>query len=372
MRWLELLVTGLYTFAITGSASAVAEISAARMMPMLLFGAVSGAISESVNRKYILLGGLCVSTLTAGTLAALAAGGGLQLWHIAVGGFVSGTVWSSEMATRRRMIGEVAGPQRVARAIALDSVTNAGTRMAGPVLGGIIFELWGITGAYCFSALAQLTCVLIVAGLVYAQETRPLELGRIPTDILAGLRAAGKQPIIWMVFVVTVIVNMFAFSYTSLVAPIGSDQFSVSPALVGLLAGAEPLGGIVGGAVLAAGAVQLGSKSVFIGGSAVFFLSLIAMSLLPFYWLALLVLFFGGLGTAGFSNMQSTLILTEAPADMRSRLLGIVTVCIGTGPLGVLAAGFLANRLGPSGAVLAMASFGLCAVLLTATRVPKI
>ena len=269
------------------------------------------------------------------------------------------------------MIGEVAGPQRVARAIALDSVTNAGTRMAGPVLGGIVFELLGITGAYCLSAIAQLACVLIVSGLAYAQETRPLELGRIPTDILAGLRAAEKQPIIWMVFVVTVIVNVFAFSYTSLVAPIGSDQFGVSPALVGILAGAEPFGGIIGGAVLAAGAVQLGSKSVFIGGSAVFFLSLITMSLLPFYWLALLVLFLGGLGTAGFSNMQSTLILTEAPADMRSRLLGIVTVCIGTGPLGVLAAGFLANRLGPSGAVLAMASFGLCAVLLTATRVPK-
>jgi MFS family permease len=72
----------------------------------------------------------------------------------------------------------------------------------------------------------------------------------------------------------------------------------------------------------------------------------------------------GGFGTAGFGNMQTTLMLTEAPADMRSRLMGIVTVCIGTGPLGVLAAGALARELGPRGAILTMATLGLAATLV--------
>jgi hypothetical protein len=223
MRWLELLVAGLYAFELTGSASAVAEISAARMMPMLMFGAISGALSESLNRKHILLGGLCLSTLNAATLATLALTGDLQLWHIAAGGFVSGTIWSSEMATRRRMIGEVAGHARVVKAIALDSVTNSGTRMAGPALGGIIFQLFGISGAYCCTATVQLVCSLAIAGLIYAQEVKPVELAHIPSDIMAGLRLARQQPIIWMVFAITVIVNVFAFSYSSLIAPIGVD-----------------------------------------------------------------------------------------------------------------------------------------------------
>lgn len=42
----------------------------------------------------------------------------------------------------------------------------------------------------------------------------------------------------------------------------------------------------------------------------------------------------GGFGTAGFGNMQPSLMLTEAPPEMRSRLMGVVTMCIGTGPLG--------------------------------------
>ena len=61
--------------------------------------------------------------------------------------------------------------------------------------------------------------------------------------------------------------------------------------------------------------------------------------------------------------MQSTLMLTEAPIEMRSRLMGIVTVGIGTGPLGVLLAGAIAAELGPRGAVFVMASLGLLATL---------
>jgi MFS family permease len=92
-----------------------------------------------------------------------------------------------------------------------------------------------------------------------------------------------------------------------------------------------------------------------------FTVTLIVMALSPSYWLALAALIIGGFGTAGFGNMQSTLMLTEAPIEVRSRLMGIVTVCIGTGPLGVLLAGVLSDQIGPRGAVLAMAAAGLVA-----------
>ena len=57
--------------------------------------------------------------------------------------------------------------------------------------------------------------------------------------------------------------------------------------------------------------------------------------------------------------MQTTLILVEAPAAMRSRVMGIVTMCIGTGPLGILAVGLLSEWLGPAAAILTMTCFGL-------------
>ncbi len=39
--------------------------------------------------------------------------------------------------------------------------------------------------------------------------------------------------------------------------------------------------------------------------------------------------------------------------------MGIVTVCIGTGPVGQLAAGAISDQIGPRGAVIVLAAAGL-------------
>jgi predicted MFS family arabinose efflux permease len=272
-------------------------------------------------------------------------------------------MWATEMSTRRRMVGEVAGPHRIVPAIALDSATNAATRMIGPLLGGLAFQWLGMKGAYTLTALVQFAGAFAMSGLVHSQITRRLNLARIPAEIAEGLAFARTRPTILLVFGITIVTNAFAFSYSGLVAPLGLSAFHVSPALVGLLAAAEPLGALLGGALIAAGLLRMDRRLAFAGGAALFMTALIVMALSPSYWLAFAVLLIGGFGTAGFGNMQSTLMLTEAPPEMRSRLMGIVTVCIGTGPLGILAAGALASELGPRGAVLVMSSLGLLATI---------
>jgi MFS family permease len=368
MRWLELLATGLFAYEVTGSGLAVAVVAAARQLPQLLFGAFAGAISESVNRKHVFLGALLVPASISAILATLAATGYLALWHVVVGSLISGTMWSTEMSTRRRMVGEAAGPARIVQAIALDSTTGAATRMIGPLLGGAAFELLGMAGAYGLSAAVQFACGFAILGFVYVQETRPLALGRIATDIAVGLRYARTNALIMLVYAITIIVNAFAFCYSGLVAPIGSGEFKVSPSLVGLLAAAEPIGALAGGMLLATGLVRVDRRLAFVGGSSLFFVALVVMAISPSYWLAVAVLVIGGLGTAGFGNMQSTLMLTEAPPEMRSRLMGIVTVCIGTGPLGVLLAGVLADATSPRNAVMIMALIGLALTIALSAK----
>jgi hypothetical protein len=94
-------------------------------------------------------------------------------------------------------------------------------------------------------------------------------------------------------------------------------------------------------------------------GSFLFFAGLVAMALSPWYGLAFMLLVIGGLGTAAFSTMQTSLVLTEAPAAATSRVMGIVTMCIGTGPLGVLVIGLLADQIGAAPAILVMAGLGI-------------
>ena len=129
--------------------------------------------------------------------------------------------------------------------------------------------------------------------------------------------------------------------------------------MTGVLASAEPLGSLIGGVLLASGAVRGRPRVLMVAGSAVFLAALAVMPLIANYWAASGVLLVGGMGLALFGNMQTTLVLTGVPASVRSRQMGLITVCIGSGPLGQLLIGALAEGFGPRVAVVISAVSGL-------------
>ncbi|MBV8165720.1 MAG: hypothetical protein JO021_02930 [Alphaproteobacteria bacterium] len=90
------------------------------------------------------------------------------------------------------------------------------------------------------------------------------------------------------------------------------------------------------------------------------------MALTPWFALAFAVLVAGGVGTARYAIMQTSLVLQDAPAALRSRVMGLVTVCIGTAPLGTLSVGALSETFGPTVALITMSGIGL--VLLALVR----
>jgi MFS family permease len=368
MRWLELLVAGIFTYDATHSAFLVAVVTVARTLPMLFIGAIAGLVGEALNRKRILLTQLAVLAGSSTVLSGLALSGWLRVWHVAVAGIVTGIVWTAEMAVRRRMIGEVVASDQIVPAVAFDSLTNSVARVVGPLAGGAGFERLGLGGAYFLSAMLYLAACFVVGGLRFQQQPRPLRLHRLTADLAEGLAVARSHPAIFGVVLVSIVMNVFGFSYSALIAPIGLDGFRVSPTLVGALAAAEPIGAIAIGTALSAGWLRLDGSRALLRGSLLFLVGVAGMALSPWYGLAFMLLLMGGLGTAAFSNMQTTLILIEAPVAMRSRVMGIVTMCIGTGPLGVLAAGLLSEWLGPASAVLIMAGFGLAGLGLVWTR----
>lgn len=359
MRFTEMLAAALFTWEVTGSGFAVAVVSAMRALPMLLFGAFAGVVSDAVNRKAILQWGMVISMAASASVCALAALGVLRPWHVGVAAFIGGSVWATEMSTRRRMCGEAAGPALMGRAVALDSLTNAATRGIGPLVGGAVFAALGAVGAYAVSATCFVVAALLVPGVRHVQETRRLTLGRVPRDLAEGFAYALGDPTVRAVLLVTVVMNMFAFSYSALVAPLALVVFKVSQAASGLLAASEAFGSLLGGVVLAAVTPRGRASVLMVGGSVGFLLCAMAMTQMPAYWLACGVLVVGGIGAALFGNMQTTLVLTRVPPAVRSRQMGLITVCIGFGPLGQLLIGAVAERVGPQMAVLLSAAVGL-------------
>jgi MFS family permease len=362
MRWFEVLSAALFTLDATGSGLAVAVVTAARTLPMLLLGAFAGVMSEAVDRKRVLLIGQIVSGLAAGAIAVLAAVDIARPWHIAVAALVAGTVWSTEMSTRRRMVGECVAGALVPRALALDTATNSICRLIGPMAAGAAYQTMGLAGAYGISVCVYVVAVILIAGLAHRQTSRRILLVNVPRDLAEAFSYARGHLIIGGVLAVTIAMNLLGFCYSALVAPIGRQIFMVSPTLTGVLASTEAFGALLGGLWLTGGDSRLSGRTLMVGGSLLFLVCVILMPLAPTFALACALLVAGGIGSAAFANMQTSLIVLHAPPHIRSRLMGLLTVCIGTGPLGILLIGFLADRVGPLLAVDIMALAGLVAV----------
>ena len=362
MRWFELLSAALFTLDMTHSGLAVAAVSAARTMPMFLLGAFSGVLSEALNRKHVLLTGQIMACCSSGTIAILALFGVARPWHLGVAATITGIVWSTEMATRRRMVGESVPTEYVSRALALDTMTGSFTRLIGPVVAGAIYQSVGIAGSYIVSTCTFALAAILVAGLKYSQTTRRLSLAQVPKDLNEGIRFAHANVAIAGVLAVTIPMNLLGFPYNALVAPIGRMVFEVSPLLVGVLAASESFGAFLGGIWLTSGEPRISGRVLMVGGSLLMLVCAMIMPLLPSFWLACAILTIGGIGSSAFANMQTSLIVLHAPAHIRSRLMGLLTVCIGTGPLGILLFGTVADIMGPMAAIPVLEFLGFVSV----------
>jgi MFS family permease len=372
IHWLEILATAVVVFEITDSPLSVALVMAFRALPLVLFGAFMGDVAERVSRKLLLLGGFSALIVSSLVLAGLAFAGALEVWHIALGSFLSGTVFSMEFPVRRVLIGEFAGVDRIGRAMSLDSVTRNATRILGPALGGFLLELVGIQGTYLLAATLYLISVLLGAGLRLG-PIAAVEQGRnVLTNVIEGFKYIAASRKIVGTLMITVVMNVWGFSYASMVPVVGKEDLGLSAFPIGILMSSEGLGALLG--ALAATLISRPAyfSKLYLYGPALFFIAILFFSLSDWYPLSLTILFLGGFGIAGFTTMQATLIFLEAAPEMRGRVMGAVSVSIGTGPLGILHVGALANWLGASNAITIVSIEGLTALIIVALVWPEV
>jgi MFS family permease len=216
-----------------------------------------------------------------------------------------------------------------------------------------------VAGALYLAAFA------LVAAVRHEQARRPLRPRLLLAEVADAARIARRHPTLLAALGVTVAMNVFAFSHVGVLPAFGREAFGATPFQIGLIAAAEPLGALAGGLLIASGRRRLPlAAGALVLGSGFYMLSLIAGAFAPSLWLALAVFAVGGLGSAVFASLQTSLALTESPPEARSRMLGLVTTCIGTGPFGVLAVGLLAESLGAPRAIALMAACGLALLAL--------
>ncbi|HLY89006.1 MAG TPA: MFS transporter [Acetobacteraceae bacterium] len=364
VRWVETVAVGVFVYERTGSAFLVAMMTMLRLLPMGLFGAFLGAMAERIERRtslLIVVAGMVVTSVTLATLAYL---NQLEVWHLAVASFVNGMGWATDNPVRRVMIGEAVGASQMGTAMSIDVGANNASRMIGPTIGGLLLATMGIAGVFTLSVVLYVIA-LFAAFRVRYRNSFPSAAGEsVLARIAEGLRLVRNDKRLVGTLTVTVIYNVFGWPFTSMVPVIGKDHLQLGPEGIGALSSMDGIGAFVGAVLMAMLCRPAFYRYAYVGGVLLYMVMLTVFALVPMPALAASALLFTGLGGAGFSIMQATLVYLSAPPEMRSRMLGVLSVCIGVGPVGFVALGWLADTIGAQWATAATGITGLVMMLL--------
>ena len=252
-RWLEMLVVGIFAFEVTGSPFLVALLVILRMIPLAAFGSVVGAFADRWPRRLVLAAGLALAALISGILFVLFWAGAAGYWHVALATFLSGVIWTTDMPFRRGILGDVAGGARIGAAMSLDSASNNANRMLGPLLGGVIYQAFGTGGAFALSmllyGLAAALVLTVPAATAATVRTGPPT--RVRRDLADAFRFVAGNSDVLRVLLVTVVFNLWAFPFVSMIPVIGHAELDLSAAGIGVLSALEGGGAFLGAMMIA-------------------------------------------------------------------------------------------------------------------------
>ncbi len=364
--WMEMMVLGWLALELTDSPWWVQVIGFYRSIPLLLIGLLGSAITDRFKRRHLVLTLQAANVVAALSLALLLWSGNLKFWHLSVVALAMGSTWALDWPTRRSMIPDLIGKAHTVDAMVLENFIQGFTRISGPLAAGYIIAVYGNLGALIVLVGLGLLASLSLSGLKTDSKApiKSVGISATWTEMRQGWIYIRESAPIFGVFLITIFINVWAFPYMNLLPVFARDIFGQGPEGMGWLGAVNGVGAFIGLGVIHLGRRKLSNEWLFISGSLVSSIGVVFFALSGTYGLSLLMLFCSGLGQAGFSIMQSSIILVESSDEMRSRAMSGLVVAIGLGPFGRLQSGAMAEVWGPRIAVGVMAVMAAVGTLL--------
>jgi hypothetical protein len=131
----------LLVLAVTHSPAKAGVVSFARMIPAALLAMPSGLAADNWNRKRLMVGVDCVRVLAIGSLAAAVLAGRVRFWEIAAVAFVEGVAAAAFSTAHAGALRGVVPRHQLPAAISTQTGRQASAQLAGPPVGGGLFEI---------------------------------------------------------------------------------------------------------------------------------------------------------------------------------------------------------------------------------------
>jgi predicted MFS family arabinose efflux permease len=362
--WMQSVGQSWLVLEMTNSPFRLGLIGALQFGPILLFSFLSGAISDRVRKRRLLLGTQAALMLQAFTLAVLVASGHVQFWHVAVLAALYGLATTLDMPSRQSYVAHLVPRGDLMNAIALNSAVFNGARVVGPAAAGLLVARYGTAAAFLVNGASFLAVLAALAAIRTEGTPHPPSGLGIRAEIAEGVRYAAGTPRVALVMGLLMVVGLFLVNMNVLVPLIARDVLNEGAHGFGLLMAALGVGAVAGALAVAVLAVGRPPVAMVVGPALAAAGLLLLLSTARHFGLTATVLVALGFAQIVFMTTCNTTVQIAVPDDLRGRVMGLYAlVFAGMTPIGALIMGAVAERWGVSRACAVGGGAGLLLIL---------
>jgi MFS family permease len=343
--WMQTVALAFLVLKLTGSGTDLGLATAARFVPIFVFGPFGGVIADRLDKRKVLYVTQTLSGLVAGVFAVLIGTHVITMWMVYLLALVLGGINVFDNPARQTFISEMVRPEELSNAITLNSVSMNMARVFGAALGGLFVAVLGLVACFGLNGVS-FAAVLVSLLLMRSAELFPSQRARKERgQIRAGLRYVRQTPELLVPLIMITVVGTLAWEFQVTLPLMADHTFHGGAGTYGLMASLMGVGAVIGGVVAAAKARPTGRALCL--ASIGWGIAITAAAVAPTLAVEFVTMLFVGYGSITFNSMAKTMLQAASAPIMRGRVMALWGLAwLGTTPIGGPLVGWIGQDAG--------------------------
>jgi MFS family permease len=354
---------------------ALGGIGLARIVPIIFFSLIGGAVADVANRRKVMFITQTLMASTSLTLTYLTLTGQTSLWHIYLLTAIQAVGISFDTPARQSLIPNLVPARDLPNAFSLQSISFQTGAIVGPAVGGLVIGYLGLPFAYLINSISfgAVILSLLLMGPVKQHILNPQRANPISLRSIAeGINFIKSSPIILSTMVVDFLATFFS-SANTLMPIMARDILRVSEIHYGWLSAGQAIGAMAAAAIISQITAIRRQGRIFLISVVAFGAATILFGLSRTFPLALFSLVLIGASDSVSTIIRNTIRQLQTPDHIRGRMVSVNQIFFMGGPqLGEVESGVVAQFFGVPFAIVSGGIAAILIVLLVASRWPQL
>ncbi|HXW35026.1 MAG TPA: MFS transporter [Acidimicrobiales bacterium] len=323
--WMQNVVLGAYAYDLTHSSVFVGIIIFAQLGPAFLLAMVGGFIADRVSRKRLLIIVSLEQLLFSSVLAWVATSPSPSHALLVIVVFMVGVGNAIFAPTYSAILPGLVGYADLPGAISLNSAQLNGSRVIGPIIGGVAYHFVGPAWVFAANAFTYLFVVAALLAVKLPGPSRKSQHASSWRELTAGVTLAREDRIVGRCLVTVFLFSLLALAFVGQMPVVAAHNLGISPksADYGLLYACFGFGAVLG-AISIGTLLSRRSKPLLVRVFLICYsISLAIFSLLRTAIPAYLVVTVVGLFYFAFITSLNTVLQSDLQDEVRGRVMAL-------------------------------------------------